>query len=1331
MGKLKKFLFGTLIGTVIIGASPSYVYASEVINARVEARYSSNRISWNKVGNHDRYNVYRVGDDDTKLSLIATVDGLEYIDNDSGVNTQERYVIKCTNDESIQSSVVKDSYKTGIEAVQGHATAEVNNFHVSLLGGNEKFDGTKVLSFSQNINRLQEIKQGTVLISFRPDKEKIVNNREILLNVKDRNAVTPSDNYLTGSPNPANCISFMQGDTNVLRYDIGSNLVRYNVGNAVAEDGWTTYGLTAYTEGTTSYFKNRVNGKQESNYNHSGNYLHNFLNNSAITNLNFLTIGGAINNGVNKAGFKGEIAYVTITDEVMSESEVEAYTVAVTNKLNKMDISLGSQISNMFNNDVDNTWLFVGGEEVQGSYNQVQGMRNYVSHFEEYIRWTQSSNTTAGKQRFVMNAGKKGQTLNDIINKFDSYKNEFNPKAMAYMIGKEDYSQDDVNRFKEELREFITLSLELRNQQGFAVIQKPHTIGNVDTDAIIEKYCGAVDEVVEEFTNANNDQRIVVVEHDVTDESLKDGMLNQKGHYNIGQQLSEATIKTTSHFPCTVGVNFNLKNMNKVEEYVQDIKPIIQSTDNSLGVEIPTYKDIQEWSYVLTLDDKTITDVVGNEFVISPLEKGSKYSIKIQSKDGKVQIRTMSGVVGEGQNASVKTQSLDSLQEQLKNKMDNDDSLTWLFMGDSITHGSAYSLGQDTIAQSFEKYLRDDLKRTNDIVVNTAVSGATIDVSGSSTLATINERLNSYSPDIVSIMLGTNDSTALSVEQYRAQLQTLINKAKAKTDIVVLRSPLPTQWDRDARCREYTQVMKEVASEMDCIFIDQYTPFHNVVGKYPYMYQDQYFVYGDNCVFGQGKALHPGANGHLMMTKQFIEGIGILDEDTFIPNLFIKMPFSDREDTTTNLTFGKTLNSISFDTEQLSRVKDIKLTVQAGTKKYEVSGDSGILKLENLPSHQVYKVSVSGCSTSQPQLISYTAQNIELVDKTELNNLIQKYDEKDLSIYTDNSKKVFEKALNDAKDINVKLDSTIKEVDEALASLKDAIEQLTVATSMEVELQDNISINDLDELKAIINENDEVQKIIEDASQQGQKIMLKVSLIEKQEEVDLDLSNENEKAFGLYNLQALLMINDKQAYDLKDLNMPFHIEIDIPSELLDEEVESFYLVGGIDGKYQKVDFERNEDSITFNGKIGDQYIFVYEEKVDEVEKPSEDDKKPSLPSEDEEKPTPPSDDENKPSQPIPPIDDENKPNPPTDDNKKPDITIKDDNSDSVESDVLGSEIDNDTTEQKTESIKQNNGVQTGDQYEPLLYGVMLAVSLAVPFILKKRKGINNEKESNN
>ncbi|WP_302280707.1 GDSL-type esterase/lipase family protein [Coprobacillus cateniformis] len=861
---------------------------------------------------------------------------------------------------------------------------------------------------------------------------------------------------------------------------------------------------------------------------------------------------------------------------------------------------------------------------------------------------------------------KKGQTLNDIINKFDSYKNEFNPKAMAYMIGKEDYSQDDVNRFKEELREFITLSLELRNQQGFAVIQKPHTIGNVDTDAIIEKYCGVVDEVVEEFTNANNDQRIVVVEHDVTDESLKDGVLNQKGHYNIGQQLSEATIETTSLYPCTKGIDFNLKNMNTVETYAQDIVPSIQSTDNSLEVEIPEYKDIQEWVYTLTLNDKTITDIVGNEFVISPLEKGSKYSIKIQSKDGKVQIRTMSGVVGEGQNASVKTQSLDSLQEQLKNKMDNDDSLTWLFMGDSITHGSAYSLGQDTIAQSFEKYLRDDLKRTNDIVVNTAVSGATIDVSGSSTLATINERLNSYSPDIVSIMLGTNDSTVLSVEQYRAQLQTLINKAKAKTDIVVLRSPLPTQWDRDARCREYTQVMKEVASEMDCIFIDQYTPFHNVVGKYPYMYQDQYFVYGDNCVFGQGKALHPGANGHLMMTKQFIEGIGILDEDTFIPNLFIKMPFSDREDTTTNLTFGKTLNSISFDTEQLSGVKDIKLTVQAGTKKYEVRGDSGILKLENLPSHQVYKVSVSGCSITKAELISYILQDIELTDKEQLNELIKECDKKDLSEYTTSSKEIFEEALASAKTVYKKTNPTIKEIDDAMTALNDAIEQLVKPSQLEVELDNDLLVDDIDQFKLMIRNDVKAQAIIKEASDKGQKIVVKLAFVEQRQRARMRIENK----LGIYSLKALLMVDDEEVYEFDNTNTLIKVTIDIPDQLLNDEVKSFYLVKNIEDEYPKVAFERNGNKITFNGQVGSQYSFIYEKKEDGVEEPSQDDNKPN----------------------------HGNTNTQVDNNKQHSLFV--------------------------------NKVQTSDEYQSELYIVLLAAALIIPIILKKKEGITNEKESN-
>jgi lysophospholipase L1-like esterase len=77
-------------------------------------------------------------------------------------------------------------------------------------------------------------------------------------------------------------------------------------------------------------------------------------------------------------------------------------------------------------------------------------------------------------------------------------------------------------------------------------------------------------------------------------------------------------------------------------------------------------------------------------------------------------------------------------------------------MGDSITHAAAHTHGYDGIAQIFEKYIKEDLARTDDLVINTAVSGATCE----RTLQNIEQRMSKYKADIVSVMLGTNDSKA-------------------------------------------------------------------------------------------------------------------------------------------------------------------------------------------------------------------------------------------------------------------------------------------------------------------------------------------------------------------------------------------------------------------------------------------------------------------------------------------------------------------------------------------------------------------------------------------
>lgn len=109
-------------------------------------------------------------------------------------------------------------------------------------------------------------------------------------------------------------------------------------------------------------------------------------------------------------------------------------------------------------------------------------------------------------------------------------------------------------------------------------------------------------------------------------------------------------------------------------------------------------------------------------------------------------------------------------------------------MGDSITHGSAWTGGYDTLAQLFEKFVKDDLDRPQDLVINAGSSGATT----ASTLSDLNRRLVKYNPDVVVLMLGTNDAAGkVSENTYKANLRTILDKIMDKGAVPVLRTPPP------------------------------------------------------------------------------------------------------------------------------------------------------------------------------------------------------------------------------------------------------------------------------------------------------------------------------------------------------------------------------------------------------------------------------------------------------------------------------------------------------------------------------------------------------------
>lgn len=472
----------------------------------------------------------------------------------------------------------------------------------------------------------------------------------------------------------------------------------------------------------------------------------------------------------------------------------------------------GAAITEMFNNDPDNTWVFTGGEAVQGGFAQVGGARNYVGHFEEYIRWKKGSETEEMRQRYTINTAKKGQTLKEIVENWDSRVKIFDPKAVVYLVGAEEYEKgiDGIADFQIQLEKFLEKALALRKNTGFAVIQKHYATADAEENAKIESYNSAVDAVLALYKkDREKSERIVSVEHyaqteDCTDFREKklnaDGSLNLWGHLEIGKQLCEATIQTAEGYPA------DLAGLDEIPISLQEAK--------GLPAEIAN---------------------VG----------------KIISHSPKV------------------------LQQKIAEKK----SLTWLFMGDSITHAAAWTNGYDGIAQLFEKYLKDELGRTDDVVVNTAVSGATT----TTTLPYLQQRLEKYSPDVVSIMLGTNDCAAedQTTEQYEADLRQIIGKAKAKGAVVILRTPTPGM--RDELLVPYLEKLKKLAAEDESlIYIDHHTHMKEIYTKYPQLFSRFYL---DHETMG----LHPGSNGHLVMTREFIMGCGLWKNNSRILNLFYEI----------------------------------------------------------------------------------------------------------------------------------------------------------------------------------------------------------------------------------------------------------------------------------------------------------------------------------------------------------------------------------------------------------------------------------------------------------
>ena len=194
--------------------------------------------------------------------------------------------------------------------------------------------------------------------------------------------------------------------------------------------------------------------------------------------------------------------------------------------------------------------------------------------------------------------------------------------------------------------------------------------------------------------------------------------------------------------------------------------------------------------------------------------------------------------------------------------------VTWVFTGDSVTHGAKYTLGRRSFTEHFAERVRWELRRFLDVVINTGVAG---ERSGG-LLKNLDWRASRFRPDVVSAMIGLNDSTLgqQGREPFRDNLQQIVSHLRDDGAIVLLNTPNHINFNgakTHADLRAYVKIIRETVVDLDVACIDHWAHWKRAKpteeGLRPWLADD---------------GIHPGVYGHREMAKLIFARLGVFDE---------------------------------------------------------------------------------------------------------------------------------------------------------------------------------------------------------------------------------------------------------------------------------------------------------------------------------------------------------------------------------------------------------------------------------------------------------------------
>lgn len=197
----------------------------------------------------------------------------------------------------------------------------------------------------------------------------------------------------------------------------------------------------------------------------------------------------------------------------------------------------------------------------------------------------------------------------------------------------------------------------------------------------------------------------------------------------------------------------------------------------------------------------------------------------------------------------------------IKARMADGKPMTWVFTGDSITHGALHTKGWRCFAEIFAEKVRFEMKRPRDLVINTGISGDTT----AGLMPDLEWRLTRFKPDVAFVMFGMNDcAKGPDLAGYEANLRAIVAAVRREGGIPVLMrvNPAVPGSPRErvvARLGDYMAAVEKVAKAERVLMVDHYGDWRKKPGDIRRMMNDD---------------IHPNALGHQEMALRIFETLG-------------------------------------------------------------------------------------------------------------------------------------------------------------------------------------------------------------------------------------------------------------------------------------------------------------------------------------------------------------------------------------------------------------------------------------------------------------------------